>query len=212
MSLINSSFAPINVSPSMATGVLNRRMVDADRTELNQITEADLRQLLKRHKAFLDRMPGGQRASLKFRDFCGMDLSGRCLAEADLSGAKLRYANLRGADLGGANLFGADLTGSDMSAARLEGADLRGATLRDAKLTKANLTRVDLREGMLMAATDGNLEHSHADRGTAMMDATARGASLRDARLSNAVLKQVDLRDATSVTACWCGPTWPRRT
>jgi uncharacterized protein YjbI with pentapeptide repeats len=99
----------------MATGVLDRRMVDADSTELNQITEAALDQLLNRHRAFVDRTPGGQRASLKFRDLCGMDLSGRCLVEADLSGAKLRYTNLRNADLGDANLFGADLTGSDMS-------------------------------------------------------------------------------------------------
>jgi uncharacterized protein YjbI with pentapeptide repeats len=73
---------------------------------------------------------------------------------------------------------------------------LRGATLRDARLTKANLTRVDLREGMLMAATNGDLQHSHEDKGRVMMDGTARGASLRGAKLSGAVLKQADLRDA----------------
>ena len=164
-------------------------------TNAKGIADADLIRMLDQHKAFHDRIPGGQRASLKFGILSGLNLSGRCLAEADLSGAKLRHADLRGADLRGANLFGADLTGADLTDAKLESADLRGATLRDAKLTRANLTRVDLREGMLMAASKGHLQHSHDDVGTVMAGASARGAMLRNARLSNSVLMQADLRD-----------------
>ncbi len=38
------------------------------------------------HTAFLARATGGRRASLKFTNLSGLDLSGWCLAEADLSG------------------------------------------------------------------------------------------------------------------------------
>jgi uncharacterized protein YjbI with pentapeptide repeats len=69
-------------------------------------------------------------------------------------------------------------------------------------LARANLNRVDLREGMLMEATNGHLEHSHADKGTVMAGANARGAMLRSAKLSNSVLKRADLREGTDMTAC----------
>jgi uncharacterized protein YjbI with pentapeptide repeats len=84
--------------------------LEPEKTETKRATEAEFSHMLQQHKAFFDRLPGGRRASLKFGDMSGLDLAGRCLAEADLSGAKLRNANLRGADLRGANLFGADLT------------------------------------------------------------------------------------------------------
>jgi uncharacterized protein YjbI with pentapeptide repeats len=96
-------------------------MTEPGGTRTSGTTEGDLRVILGRHKAFCDRMSGGQRASLKFRDMSGLDFPGRCLAEADLSGAKFRNCNPRGADLCGANLCGADLTGSDLYDARPEG-------------------------------------------------------------------------------------------
>src|ERR1700722_9921470 len=65
--------------------------------------------MLRSHAAFAANRPGGTRASLKFCDLAGIDLSHRNLAGADFTGACLRDADLSGADLRDALLFGADL-------------------------------------------------------------------------------------------------------
>ena len=76
-----------------------------------------LKEILERHRKWLNDEDGGERA-----DLCGADLRG-----ADLYIANLRGADLRGANLYGANLRGADLRGADLYIANLRGADLRGA-------------------------------------------------------------------------------------
>ena len=73
-----------------------------------------IKNILKKHKDWLEGESDGERA----------DLRGANLRDADLRYAGLRYADLRYANLRGANLRGADL----------RGADLRGADLRDADL------------------------------------------------------------------------------
>ena len=77
-----------------------------------------IKEILEKHKKWLNSEDGGERADLRGADLC----------DANLRGADLRGADLRGADLRGANLRGADLRGAD-----LRGADLCDANLRDAK-------------------------------------------------------------------------------
>ena len=63
------------------------------------MTNEELREILDKHKKWLNGEDGGERA-----DLCGANLCG-----ADLWGADLRGADLRGANLCGADLWGADL-------------------------------------------------------------------------------------------------------
>ena len=63
-----------------------------------------LREILRKHKQWLDNVPGGKRANLQDADLRHADLR-----DADLRDADLRGANLRGADLRDADLRGADL-------------------------------------------------------------------------------------------------------
>ena len=79
-----------------------------------KITKEELEVFLRKHKLWLEKKDGGERADL-------------------------RGANLRGADLEGADLEGADLRDADLEVADLRGANLRGADLRDADLEGANL-------------------------------------------------------------------------
>ena len=81
-----------------------------------------LKEILERHRKWLNDEDGGERADLR---------------EANLRGANLRGANLYGADLYGANLRGANLRGADLYGANLYGADLREANLREANLRGA---------------------------------------------------------------------------
>ena len=91
-----------------------------------------LKEILERHRKWLNDEDGGERADLREANLRGANLRGANLCEAnlygaDLYGANLRGANLRGADLYGANLYGADLYGADLREANLREANLRGA-------------------------------------------------------------------------------------
>ena len=117
-----------------------------------------LKEILERHRKWLNDEDGGERANLyganlreadlreadlRGADLCGANLCGANLCGANLYGANLREANLReadlreaslyGADLCGANLYGADLCGANLYGANLYGANLYGANLREAK-------------------------------------------------------------------------------
>ena len=85
---------------------------------MKNITKDELKEILRKHRLWLDNEPGGEMANLY---------------EANLYGADLRGADLYGADLRGANLYGADLRGADLYGADLRGANLYGADLRWAK-------------------------------------------------------------------------------
>ena len=88
-----------------------------------------LKEILERHRKWLNDEDGGERANLY-----GADLRGANLYGADLRGANLCGADLRGADLYGANLYGANLREANLCGANLYGADLREAYLRGANL------------------------------------------------------------------------------
>jgi len=86
-----------------------------------------LKEILERHRKWLNDEDGGERANLRGANLRGVNLRGADLREANLRGADLREANLRGADLRGADLRGVNLRGADLRVANLRGADLRGA-------------------------------------------------------------------------------------
>jgi uncharacterized protein YjbI with pentapeptide repeats len=131
-----------------------------------------LKEILERHRKWLNDEDGGERANLyganlreadlreadlRGADLCGANLCGANLCGANLYGANLREANLREADLREASLYGADLCGAnlygaDLCGANLYGANLYGANLYGANLREANLREADLREANLYGA------------------------------------------------------------
>ena len=78
------------------------------------MTATELKEILEKHKKWLNGEDGGERA----------DLSDTNLRDADLRGANLRGANLSGANLSGANLCYANLVRADLVEADLRDADL----------------------------------------------------------------------------------------
>ena len=88
------------------------------------MTKEQLKEILEKHKKWLNNDEGGERANLRRADLREADLRGADLREADLKWANLSKADLRGADLRWANLSKADLREAD-----LRGADLRGVDL-----------------------------------------------------------------------------------
>ena len=130
--------------------------------------QAKLKEILKKHKKWLNNEEGGEKADLSCANLSGAKLSGANLSDADLSGAnlscadlscadlsnaKLSCANLSGAYLSGAYLSCADLSGAKLSCANLSDADLSGAYLSCAKLSCANLSDADLSGADLSGAT-----------------------------------------------------------
>ena len=86
-----------------------------------------LKEILERHRKWLNDEDGGERADLREANLRGANLRGANLGEANLDGADLYGANLRGANLRGADLYGANLYGADLREANLREANLRGA-------------------------------------------------------------------------------------
>ena len=97
-------------------------------------TNEKLKEIIEKHKKWLNYEKDGEKA----------DLQGADLRNADLQGANLQSANLRSADLQGANLQSANLRSADLQGANLQDADLQGANLRRADLRIADLQRADL--------------------------------------------------------------------
>ena len=103
------------------------------------MTEKELKEILGRHRKWLSKEEGGERADLRCANLRCADLGGADLCDADLRCANLRCADLRGANLSGADLRGANLSGADLRGADLGCANLRGADLGGANLCGANL-------------------------------------------------------------------------
>ena len=114
----------------------------------------NLKEILKKHKMWLNGEEGGERANLKNANLSGVNLSGVDLSEADLNGvnlsnADLRYTNLRGINLRNSNLKYANLSDTNLMDADLGDADLKDADLRDTDLRCADLRNADLRDAIL---------------------------------------------------------------
>ena len=110
-----------------------------------QYTAAELKEILARHKHWLDEDCEGWRGMRA--NFEKADLEG-----ANLRGARLDFVNLWGANLRGADLREACLQGADFTRADLQGAILQGADLSGVDFTKANLWRANLQEAELGGA------------------------------------------------------------
>ena len=74
----------------------------------------ELREILEKHKKWLNGEDGGEMANLRYANLRYANLRDANLRCANLRCANLRYANLRDADLCGANLRDADLCGADL--------------------------------------------------------------------------------------------------
>ena len=96
---------------------------------MRTISQKELKEILAKHKKWLNDEEGGEQADLRFAD----------LRYADLKCADLRFADLRYADLKCANLKVADLRGANFLKVNLLYADLQGADLRDANVYGADL-------------------------------------------------------------------------
>ena len=159
---------------------------------MRTISQKELKEILEKHKMWLNDEEGGETANLRHADLRGADLKFAILRGADLYDAYLRGADLRGADLKYADLREADLRGADLREADLQGADLRGADLKFAILRGADLRGADLQEADLKYA-----DLRGADlRGADLKFAILRGADLRGADLQEADLQGADLRGA----------------
>lgn len=116
---------------------------------MRAITAEKLKDILAKHKKWLNGEEGGEQADLRGTDLRYVDLKGAnlrfvrlqgvALQFADLRDTDLRFANLRDADLKCANLKGADLRGANFLKVNLLYADLRFADLRDANVYGADL-------------------------------------------------------------------------
>ena len=72
-------------------------------------TEAELREILKKHEKWLNDEEDGERAPLSSSDLSYSNLSYSDLSHSDLSGSNLRGSNLRGCNLSGSNLRDSNL-------------------------------------------------------------------------------------------------------
>lgn len=77
--------------------------------------QKELKEILRKHKMWLQGEKGGERANLRWADLRWADLQG-----ADLQGANLRWADLKGANLREGNLRGTDLRWTDLRGADLD--------------------------------------------------------------------------------------------
>ena len=105
-----------------------------------RLSQAELDMIVIAHEKFVTGKQGGKRASLRFMNLSGLDLSFRNLADADFSASILDGCRMVRTRLERANLFGADLRKADLRQAILAGADLSRANFTNALLKDVDIT------------------------------------------------------------------------
>ena len=95
---------------------------------MKNINQEELKEILKKHKMWLNGEEGGECAYLR---------------KVDLYNINLRDVNLSYADLSSANLIGADLNNANLNNANLNNTNLRGTNLWNANLSYANLNNIE---------------------------------------------------------------------
>ena len=120
-------------------------------------SEEELKEILIKHKMWLNNEEDGEKADLR-----SANLSYADLRYANLSYANLSYANLSSADLSYADLRSANLRSANLSSANLSYADLRSANLSYANLRSANLSSADLSYADLSYANLSSADLSYA--------------------------------------------------
>lgn len=177
-----------------------------------QFNQSMLDRLIRSHERFLDRLPGGRRATAKYLKAPGLILSNHRLTDADFTGANLENCRMIGADFQRASLYCANLRRTDARVADFRRADIRGATLRGANLSGANLDEADMRQAMLVRADvpgrfrvwltaddetgDGAMTCSVDLSNCSMKGVKLNHARLKWANLSGALLQGADLGGA----------------
>lgn len=141
---------------------------------MRKITVKELKEILEKHKKWLNGEEGGERADLRDTDLRGEDLRKVDLREASLDCANLIAANLQGANLQHTNFRKAKLQSVNLQNADLQFADLRGTNLVQANLPSTNLQCADL--------SNANVRH-----------ANVRNANLKDANLHGANLYMINI-------------------
>ena len=161
-----------------------------------------LKEILDKHKKWVDEEEGGERANLSFADLSLVDLSFVNLFDASLKDTNLSHANLRNTDLSHADLTGSDLTRANLRNADLRNADLSFVNLKGAYLINAKLRYANLHEANLIYVDSFDADLSHTDltyanlmgadlRNADLSCANLIGANLSNAKLSNAILNDV---------------------
>lgn len=108
-------------------------------------TNEKLKEIIEKHKKWLNYEKDGEKADLQGANLQGADLRRANLQSANLQGANLQGADLRSTNLQDADLWSADLRSANLRSANLQDADLRRADLRIADLQRADLQGADLR-------------------------------------------------------------------
>ena len=136
---------------------------------MKNISQEELKEILKKHEMWLNYEEDGECADLSYVDL-------KCV---DLSCTNLRAANLMGVDLSDGYLYNSDLSCTDLRNADLRNADLTDVDLSNANLEGTNLTDADLR--------NANLKYNNL-RCADLTDADLENADLWNANLINAKL------------------------
>ena len=135
--------------------------------EINEvfINGVCLEEILDKHKRWVKKEEGGERAELINVDLSNVNLSGAnliwsILKDCVLNYTYLRYANLSRTDLSYADLTNADLSNTDLSFACLICANLRCVDLKNAYLYSINLKGANLYGANLQYANLNNVKYS----------------------------------------------------
>jgi uncharacterized protein YjbI with pentapeptide repeats len=141
---------------------------DEFQTELREISEEELKQILEDHKIWLESDgKEGKRADLTY-----MKLQTALFYEANLQKAYLYGANLQKVWLKDAKLQEASLNYTNLKAADLSRANLNKAKLYFANLQGANLYETDLQNTKLFRVkglAEANLHHANLDGATGLL-------------------------------------------
>ena len=129
-------------------------------------TKEELKEIITKHKLWLDDEEGGERANLSYSDLHGSNLLGSDLRYSNLSGSNLSDSDLSRIDLRGSDLRGSNLSGSNLSGSNLLGSNLSDSDLSDSDLRYSNLSDSDLRYSNLRGSnlSYSNLRYSNLHR------------------------------------------------
>lgn len=116
------------------------------------MTNKELKEILEKHRKWLNDKESGEIADFKDADLSYADLIHTNLTLADLRSKDLTHADLIYSDLVYTNLNSTDLSYADLMHADLRNADLANANLENADLCNANLIATNLKDANLTNA------------------------------------------------------------
>lgn len=188
-------------------------MSQQSETVMAPMQQAELDELIIKHKRYLDGQNGGARAVLKFKNLSGLDMSNKNLSHSDFTGSCFIGANMSDTDFTSATFFACDLRRANLEHSNFTRADFRGAFVAGANLNQADLKGADLREGKIMEnGSEGYLSERKLKKdidgvvaqtvftGARMMQTNLSGiraasADFSDADLSHVRIQGADLRN-----------------